>query len=71
MRVVRTEDGELEIGRTLSGRGAWLCATDDACLDLAVQRKAFTKALKGSVEAAALERLRTKRLNSARMEGRV
>ena len=70
MRVVLADDGELEIGRTLPGRGAWLCAEGDACLELAVQRKAFTRALKAPVDGEAAERLRTKRLNSARMEGR-
>ena len=40
MRVVRTAEGGLRHGRTLEGRGAWLCAaTTVACLDLATQRR--------------------------------
>ena len=70
MRVVRAADGELEVGRTRPGRGAWLCADDEQCVELAIRRKAFGRALRAPVEPSAMERLRTKVLKSARMEGR-
>ena len=46
MRVIRREDGRLEVGRTLPGRGAWLCAGSVACLEAAITRKAFARALR-------------------------
>ena len=46
MRVARLPDGALKVGRTLPGRGAWLCAGSVECLRLAVQRKAFARALR-------------------------
>jgi predicted RNA-binding protein YlxR (DUF448 family) len=55
---VRTADGGLNVSRTAAGRGAWLCAGSAECIDLAVRRKAFERALKGRVEPAAVEPLR-------------
>nr|MBO2503475.1 YlxR family protein [Thermoanaerobacterales bacterium] len=43
VRFVRGPDGNPVEGRTLPGRGAWLCRdTLDACRASAVRRKAFT-----------------------------
>ena len=58
VRFVRTADGMLAEGRTLSGRGAWLCRGSAACLDMAVRRKAFGRALRGEIKSEAIERLR-------------
>ena len=59
MRIVRARDGSLETGRTLPGRGAWLCQGSLDCFEAAVRRNAFAKALKGDIGTGAVERLRT------------
>ena len=47
VRFVRSSDGTPVEGRTLPGRGAWLCrATLDACRELAVRRRAFPRAFR-------------------------
>jgi predicted RNA-binding protein YlxR (DUF448 family) len=51
-------DGSLLLGRTLAGRGAWLCAGSHDCLELAVKRRAFERALRAAVGDAALTTLR-------------
>jgi predicted RNA-binding protein YlxR (DUF448 family) len=56
--VVRTSDGGLAVGRTLPGRGAWLCRDSPACVDTAAKRHAFEWALRGEPAAGAVERLR-------------
>ncbi len=56
VRVVRTEDGSLAIGRLLPGRGAWLCE-GAACVGLAEKRRAFDRALRSPVSAAAVAAL--------------
>ena len=53
VRVVRLGDGSLATGRTLPGRGAWLCRDSPACVDLADRRRAFERALRGSIGAGA------------------
>jgi predicted RNA-binding protein YlxR (DUF448 family) len=57
VRVVRLVDGTLGVGRTLSGRGAWLCAGSAACLQQARDRNAFGRALRGPVSETALDAL--------------
>ncbi len=57
VRVVRTEQGSLAIGRMLPGRGAWLCSDGSACVDLAEKRRAFDRALRGPVSAASVAAL--------------
>jgi predicted RNA-binding protein YlxR (DUF448 family) len=60
VRVVRTPEGALRRGRTLGGRGAWLCAsTAVACLDLATRRRAWSRALRGDVAPHAVTELRS------------
>lgn len=56
--MVRTPDGGLAVGRTLPGRGAWL-HPDPACLDAAVKRRAFPRALRGSIRDDAAAAVRT------------
>ncbi|MGQ0434706.1 MAG: YlxR family protein [Microthrixaceae bacterium] len=58
LRLVATREGTLAIGRTLPGRGAWLCAASRPCLELAVRRNALSRALRSPVssdQALALE----------------
>jgi predicted RNA-binding protein YlxR (DUF448 family) len=49
----------LGVGRTLVGRGAWLCAGSLGCFEQAVRRKAFSRALRGPVTDAEIDALRT------------
>jgi predicted RNA-binding protein YlxR (DUF448 family) len=51
-------DGSLAIGRTLPGRGAWLCARSPDCLEQADRRSAFSRALRAEVLPAAVDALR-------------
>lgn len=55
VRVARAPDasgsaGTMAVGRTLPGRGAWLCAGSEPCFDLAVRRRAFGRALRVSID---------------------
>ena len=59
VRVVRLSDGSLEVGRSVPGRGAWLCRTSSDCVDLAVSRKSFERALRGPVSTEQMEKVRT------------
>ena len=54
MRVVRRPDGTLAVGRTLPGRGAWLCAGSPTCLDRAVRQRAFDRAFRAPVDPEGL-----------------
>lgn len=58
MRVARAPDGSVQVGRTLAGRGAWLCGHNRACLELALKRKAFGRALRVDLAPEDLEALR-------------
>jgi predicted RNA-binding protein YlxR (DUF448 family) len=54
LRVTRDVDGALVIGRTAPGRGAWLCrATAWRCAAAATKRRAWGRALRAEVSAAA------------------
>jgi predicted RNA-binding protein YlxR (DUF448 family) len=57
VRVVRRDDGTLAAGRTLPGRGAWLCRGSGDCVVTAQKRRAFERALRGPVAPGAAERL--------------
>ena len=59
VRVVRTPEGSLAVGRTLAGRGAWLCAGSPGCLDLAVRRGGFARSFRTPVSAIAMAELRS------------
>ncbi|MBV8162103.1 MAG: YlxR family protein [Acidimicrobiia bacterium] len=67
-RYVRTGDGLLAEGRTLSGRGAWLCRGSAACIEAAVRRKTFGRALRGDIRPEAIERLRDSAPNRVSMD---
>lgn len=64
MRVTRTADGGLAVGRSLPGRGAWLHPDPD-CLTAAVKRRAFARALRGPVRDGAAEAVRTELAGAA------
>ncbi|MBI1844883.1 MAG: YlxR family protein [Actinobacteria bacterium] len=66
-RVTRQSDARLAEGRTLPGRGAWLCAGSPACIDLAGKRKAFSRALRGPVGQDSIESLRAAMVERARI----
>jgi hypothetical protein len=55
------------LGRTLPGRGAWLCRGSLACFDAAARRNAFERALRTKVGSEALASLRARLVNRARM----
>jgi len=65
--VVALPDGGLGLGRTLPGRGAWLCRGSLACFDAAARRQAFQRALRTTVGSEALASLRATLVNRARM----
>jgi predicted RNA-binding protein YlxR (DUF448 family) len=69
LRVIARSDGTLEVGRTLPGRGAWVCPVPE-CLDLAERRKAFGRALKQDLTAGAVPALRARMVTEFDMEGR-
>jgi predicted RNA-binding protein YlxR (DUF448 family) len=58
VRLVRSVDGRLMVGRLLEGRGAWLCQESPDCLDLAVKRQAFSRAFRATVSTGAVEEVR-------------
>ena len=57
VRVVRLGDGTLATGRTLPGRGAWLCLDVPGCVELAQKRRAFDRAFRAHVGAGAVDDL--------------
>jgi predicted RNA-binding protein YlxR (DUF448 family) len=57
VRVTRTADDGLAVGRSRPGRGAWL-HRDPACLDAAIKRRAFARALRGPVRTDATDEIR-------------
>jgi predicted RNA-binding protein YlxR (DUF448 family) len=58
VRVVRLGGGSLAVGREGAGRGAWLCRDSPGCIDKAVRKKAFGRALRGRVEPCQVEAIR-------------
>jgi len=56
VRVV-AEDGHLVAGHGRPGRGAWLCAGSLGCLELALRRNAFGRALRRPVSVDEPEEL--------------
>jgi uncharacterized protein len=63
VRVARLPDGSLAVGQGEPGRGAWLCAGSEACFNAAVQRRAFSRALRTEVPAHDLAWLRERLLS--------
>jgi predicted RNA-binding protein YlxR (DUF448 family) len=68
-RFVRTPQGMLAEGRTLAGRGAWLCRGSAGCVEAAVRRRAFGRALRGEIRAEAIAQLRDSAANRVSMGG--
>jgi len=60
---------DLAIGRGLPGRGAWLCRSDDGCLERAVRRGAIGRALRVTTPTLDLDALRA-RLSAASPPGK-
>ena len=56
-RVVVGSSGELEVGRHLPGRGAWLCAGSKPCAGAALRKGALARALRIASEGGEIERL--------------
>ena len=50
-------DGSLATGRSLPGRGAWLCRGSAACLERAARRGAFERALRARLAPSAADGL--------------
>ena len=68
VRVAAVEGVQLAVGRSRPGRGAWLCAaTTLPCLDRAVHRKAFGRALRADLAADAAATLRAFLVERARL----
>ncbi|HEX2577227.1 MAG TPA: YlxR family protein [Aquihabitans sp.] len=57
-RIGRLADGSLVVGRTLHGRGAWLCRASQECFELAARRGGFARAFRAPVRPPDLEALR-------------
>jgi hypothetical protein len=68
VRIVAGSDGSIAIGRSLPGRGAWICRGSESCLDAAVRRKAFPKALRAVVSPEAVAGLRERLAERGRIE---
>jgi predicted RNA-binding protein YlxR (DUF448 family) len=58
LRIARSLEGQLLVSRTAPGRGAWLCKGSPSCVDLAERRRAFDRAFRAPVGAAAVNALR-------------
>ncbi|MDQ4132952.1 MAG: YlxR family protein [Actinomycetota bacterium] len=69
VRIVAGTQGELRLGRTLAGRGAWLCAGSVSCVDAARRRRAFTRAFRVDVGPDAMAALREAVAERGRIEG--
>jgi predicted RNA-binding protein YlxR (DUF448 family) len=55
LRCVLGDDGQVHLGQTAPGRGAWLCGPD--CLPSAISRRAFDRAWRRQIPALAIESL--------------
>jgi predicted RNA-binding protein YlxR (DUF448 family) len=55
---ITVQDGVLRPGRSLPGRGAWLCH-DAGCLEVAARRGAFGRALRTTVTDDMVDALRS------------
>ncbi|MGH9095837.1 MAG: YlxR family protein [Acidimicrobiales bacterium] len=69
VRIVRVSDGSLVVGRAVPGRGAWLCRDAPNCVDQAIRRKAFERALRGPVSTEQMEMVRAALRGSGRAPG--
>ncbi|HVX20342.1 MAG TPA: YlxR family protein [Acidimicrobiales bacterium] len=58
IRIVLRPDGSLAVGRSLPGRGAWLCRGSTQCLDQAQRRRGLDRALRATLAPGAVDDLR-------------
>ncbi|MHB8221049.1 MAG: YlxR family protein [Acidimicrobiales bacterium] len=65
VRVVRLADGTLSVGRSLPGRGAWLCVDDPGCVERAIRRQAFGRAFGQPVSPESVVDLRRRMVGGA------
>ncbi len=65
LRVVVVESGEIRIGRHLPGRGAWICRGSEQCVDQALRKGGFARALRTRLDGGEGDRLRTDLLRYA------
>lgn len=59
IRIARDRVGTLVVGRTLPGRGAWLCRASPSCLDLALGRGGFARSFRTPISRSEIEALRS------------
>ena len=59
-RVARGPSGEIEVGRNLPGRGAWLCLGSKRCAEAALRKGVLERALGAAPDKGAGERLALK-----------
>ena len=53
VRVARDKDGNLRLGRTLPGRGAWLCQSSlIECTERAAKTGGFSRAFRSAISPA-------------------
>ena len=67
--MIAGSDGTLEIGRTLPGRGAWVCP-GPTCVAQAERRKAFPRALRTNLADGAVQALRARMERNTMKTGR-
>jgi predicted RNA-binding protein YlxR (DUF448 family) len=58
VRVSLGPDGRPRTGTGTPGRGAWLCLASPSCVDGALRRRAFDRALRATLAAEALAEVR-------------
>ncbi len=56
--MTATPTGDLVVGRSHPGRGAWLCRDRPDCLELAVRRRGLERALRRPVAPGGIDGLR-------------
>ncbi|MBX3284991.1 MAG: YlxR family protein [Actinobacteria bacterium] len=59
VRIARIEGGSLQVGRTLPGRGAWLCPGSPECFELALRKGGFARAFRSPIRPADVAALRS------------
>ncbi|MGO9343700.1 MAG: YlxR family protein [Acidimicrobiales bacterium] len=64
-RVVAGPSGDIQIGRNLPGRGAWICRGSKKCVDRALSKGGLARALRTKLDGGQMDRLRTDLLRYA------
>lgn len=57
-RLARTPEGGVEVGRSVPGRGAWLCRGSPRCFEVAARRGRLARALRTALGDGEIARLR-------------